>query len=211
MSDVPATTDDVARRTGTWYDGHRADYAARTWDYARFPGLLDEIGEFERSLRVSGPVLDLGCGAGRDTEFLAHTGRPVVAADISSEMLQATIARCGRRTACVRLDMNRLPFRDKSFAGAWVCASLVHVPSTLLGGCLAELRRTMLSSARVAISMRRGTAEGWRRADTSPDHRWFTLIEARSFQTLLTAHGFVDVATTDSGRKGWYIATGTTP
>jgi SAM-dependent methyltransferase len=207
------TADEVVALTRRWYDMATAAFVERTAGYERFPGLPTEILQFAESLAgLTGPVLDLGCGAGRDTEFLLGQGREVVAGDISATMLRATADRFGRaRPRCVQFDLRRLPFADRSFVGAWVCASLVHIPAETLGDCLAELYRTLRPSAVVAISMKAGIGGGWRPADVGQGQRWFTFVRPRSFLALMAVQGFVGLSTTWSGRGSWFIAHGGKP
>jgi SAM-dependent methyltransferase len=205
--------DEVVALTRRWYDTDTAAYIERTAGYERFPGLPTEILRFAESLAdVTGPVLDLGCGAGRDTEFLLGHGRDVVAGDISATMLRATADRYGpARPRCVQFDLRRLPFMDRSFAGAWVCASLVHMPAQALGDCLAELYRTLRPRAVVAISMKAGVGGGWQPADIGDGQRWFTFVRPESFLASMAAQGFVGLSATWSGRGSWFIAHGGKP
>jgi SAM-dependent methyltransferase len=205
--DVPAA-DEVVRVTGAWYDEQGAAYASRTADYGMYPGLVTEIGRFVASLTdIGGLVLDLGCGVGRDSQFMANRGLQVVAADVSDVMVSMAADRCRRlRAHCVRLDMRRLPFTDGVFAGAWACASLVHLPRSAMRASLTELCRVLRPGASVAISMRSGRTSGWLPSGRSPGLRWFTLVDAEAFSTMLDAHGFVHIAVESSGRDDWYVA-----
>ncbi|HYS38276.1 MAG TPA: class I SAM-dependent methyltransferase [Pseudonocardiaceae bacterium] len=211
--DARTAVDEVVARTRRWYDTETAAFVERTAGYERFPGLSEEILRFVESIvDGSGPVLDLGCGAGRDTGFLLDHRREVVAGDISATMLRTTADRYGRsRPRCVQFDMRRLPFATRSFAGAWVCASLIHIPESALGDCLAELYRTLRRRAVVAISMKAGTGCGWQSADRDQGQRWLTLVRPESFLASMAAQGFVDLSTTWSGRGSWFIAHGRTP
>jgi SAM-dependent methyltransferase len=211
--DGHTAVDEVVALTRRWYETETAAFVERTAGYERFPGLPTEILRFVESIAdVTGPVLDLGCGAGRDTGFLLGHGREVVAGDISATMLRTTADRYGRwRPRCVQFDMRRLPFAARSFAGAWVCASLVHIPERALGDCLAELCRTLRPHAVVAISMKAGVGGGWRPADGSQGQRWFTFVRPKSFLASMAAQGFVDLSTTWSGRGSWFIAHGSRP
>jgi SAM-dependent methyltransferase len=206
-------SDCVVRLIRRWYDREAAYITERTAEYARFPGLLAEIEQFARSVGdMVGPVLDLGCGAGRDTEFLLGRGHRVVAGDVSAMMLHTTVIRCApARPGCVQLDMRRLPFAAEAFAGAWVCASLVHVPRAQLGDCLTELYRTLRPGAKVAISMKSGDGDGWVPSGGSRGHRWFVLVRAEVFLAMMRACGFVDLSAVVSGRGTWYIAGGGRP
>jgi SAM-dependent methyltransferase len=203
-------SDHVLRLTREWYDGEASYYARRTAVYDQYPGLLEEIEVFDSSLDgASGTVLDLGCGAGRDTEFLLDRGHVVVAGDVSAEMLRTTIDRCRpARAVCVQLDMRRLPFAGGSFMGAWVCASMVHVPDVHVGGCLAELHRTLLPDALIAISMKSGSGGKWVSSGPSQRPRWFTYLDSDVLLPIMRANGFVDLSVVSSGRGSWYTAHG---
>lgn len=201
---------DVLQLTREWYDGEADYYAERTTAFSQYPGLLDEIQEFDRSLDgKSGVALDLGCGAGRDTDFLLGQGRFVVAGDISVAMLRATITRCQpARPACVQLDLRCLPFLGNSFVGAWVCASMVHIPETHIRDSLAELYRTLLPGAKVAISMKSGHGGDWISSGPSGRPRWFTYMDADVLLPIMQVNGFVDLSVAASGRGSWYVAHG---
>lgn len=198
--------DDVVRVSRAWYDRKARDYDRRTGSYARFPGLIDEIGRFADDLTPhTGPVLDLGCGTGRDTEFLHERGLPVVCADLSTAMLRATTARC--QVPAVQLDMRALPFRTGTLVGAWVCASLLHLPRTGIPAVLDELHRVLCVGGRVAVSMRQPVED----EDGYQNGRWFTYIDSEDFVELLGANGFTRCVAEPSGRGNWYIAHATKP
>ena len=61
-------------------------------------------------------ILELGCGEGRDTEFLASRGFSVTATDISEERLKVCEQNVTGAT-CQLLDLRQpLPFADKTFS-----------------------------------------------------------------------------------------------
>jgi ubiquinone/menaquinone biosynthesis C-methylase UbiE len=73
-----------------------------------------------RELRVSGRLLDIGCGAGRNALPLAMSGWEVIGTDASEPMLKAAAARVagaelGRRVRLVRASMHQLPLLPDSF------------------------------------------------------------------------------------------------
>ena len=73
-----------------------------------------------RELRVSGRLLDIGCGAGRNALPLATSGWEVIGTDASEPMLTAAAARAadaelGRRVCLVRASMHQLPLSPDSF------------------------------------------------------------------------------------------------
>lgn len=66
-----------------------------------------------RAAPPRGPVLDLGCGAGRHLEAFRDRGREAVGLDLSAPLLAA--ARRAGAARLVRGDMRRLPFADGAF------------------------------------------------------------------------------------------------
>jgi SAM-dependent methyltransferase len=198
---------EVTRATRSVYEANAADYAAATWDYANFPRLLEALECFEHGIMPPGPVLDLGCGAGRDTEQLLAQGFDVVAGDVCAKMLHTTRARCGAASP-VQLDLVRLPFQAGTFAAAWVCASFVHIHSSQLAQALRELARVLTPGAPVAISMKAGESEGWAAGTNVIGQRWFNLMPPDRFTETLSAAGFDNVTISFRGRPEWYIATG---
>jgi SAM-dependent methyltransferase len=96
-----------------------------------------------------GRALDVGCGTGRHTAWLAAAGHDVVGIDPSPEML----ARARRRLPDVEFregDVSALPAADGE-AALVVCAlALSHVPS--LDAPLAELARVLAPSGLLVVS-----------------------------------------------------------
>ncbi|WP_177215545.1 class I SAM-dependent DNA methyltransferase [Actinokineospora terrae] len=188
------------------YDSKAAQYRLATSSLAQFPGLDQEIGAFVGSLRIGGPVLDIGCGAGRDAEHIVELGRPVVLSDISRNMLDIARSRVG--AAAVHCDMAALPFADGAFAGIWMCGSLVHIPRARQAGVLGESFRVLAPGGRIAISLKEGDGEGWRVGERMDESRWFTYWRQEQVSDLLRDIGFRDVVTEPSGRGTWFIASG---
>lgn len=90
------------------------------------------------------PVLELGCGGGRDTRFLTELGLNVIAGDYSAEALEI----CRKRVplADVRLIDLRdpLPFPDEYFRAvvASLCLHFFDWPRTM--AIMAEIRRCLM-------------------------------------------------------------------
>src|SRR5260370_14671891 len=79
------------------------------------------------------PVLDMGCGPGRDSLLLAQMGFNVLGANLSESMLDDARKRyhgqpAGERITFRRMDMHNLDLSDASCAGLWVSASFLHIP-----------------------------------------------------------------------------------
>jgi ubiquinone/menaquinone biosynthesis C-methylase UbiE len=199
---------DVARLTRELYDRHANEYERSTGNYCFFPGLHQEVEQFCNDSPPGSRLLDLGCGVGRDAQYLASRGRPVVAGDLSLEMLRIAKRRCKGNydIEFVQLDMTALPFQRECFGGIWVCASLLHIPIRHMPKAIGELFRVAQPGGLAAISMKAGTGEGWRSGRSITDARWFTLVQPDQFRELLLAVGFSYAAVRWSGRRNWFIA-----
>jgi SAM-dependent methyltransferase len=189
------------------YDRGAPAYVDTTGDLELFPGLDEELAHFGERTPAGGAVLDLGCGVGRDTEWLAARGFFVVPGDLSRSMLRISAQRVPAADH-VQLDMTALPFRDAVFAGAWVCASMIHLPRCLLPAAVQDLHRVLRPGAAAAISMKEGGEEGWRVGTKLADERWFTDVSRHDFADLMRDAGFVRIVTVPSKRGSWFVAEG---
>ena len=89
------------------------------------------------------PVLDAGCGPGG---YLRSLPRPAVALDAAMAMLE--LARAAAPDALlVQADLETLPFRDRTFGGAWARNTYLHVARTRVPLALARLHWAMAPGA----------------------------------------------------------------
>jgi SAM-dependent methyltransferase len=67
-------------------------------------------------------ILDLGCGTGRDTVYLAEAGLAVVGAEVEAAGIAKARRRCAERgfpAALLQADGRTLPFSDAAFEGVY--------------------------------------------------------------------------------------------
>jgi SAM-dependent methyltransferase len=105
------------------------------------------------------PLLDAGCGTGRDARAFAAAGQIVLGVDISQGMLDEAGERTARRlpTGAIRyalMDMRRLELPDASCRGVWCSASMLHLPMHVAPRAMAELARVARPGAPVAIFLK---------------------------------------------------------
>ena len=166
------------------------------------------------------PVLDAGCGPGRDTSALAARGLPVLGVDLSEGMLDQARQRTPMRLpkGTVRyaiMDLRRLELPNASCRGVWCSASLLHIPRKTAPRAMTELARVARPGAPVIVFLKRlGEGEPERMlpypfpemTDLPRFFAYYTVDEARA---LVEGAGLavVDVQTADDPRVmddlGW--------
>jgi SAM-dependent methyltransferase len=91
-------------------------------------------------------VLDLGCGAGRHTVYLAHEGFEVYALDISPKGVAHTVqwlTREGLRANLQQADLTALPYPDEFFDAIVSVSVLHHNIIANIQIAMKEIRRTL--------------------------------------------------------------------
>lgn len=145
-------------------------------------------------LGVGANVLDLGCGPGRDSLYLALKGLEIVGVDYSTQMiakakkLHADIPRLTFKT----MDMKDLTFEKESFDGVWAFASLLHIPKRELPHVLMEIYRVLKKGGILFVSVMRGTGEKFTLETkyAKPVERFFTFFGSKGIQSYLKKAGF---------------------
>ena len=135
-----------------------AYYAARAQEYDRIyakPERQRDLRAIERWLpdvlqgRV---VLEVACGTGYWTQFLAAAARQVLAVDASTEVLRIAQSRVTDSHARFVLgDAYRLPVPGSSFDGAFAGFWFSHVPVARIGEFLRGLHQALVPGAKVVL------------------------------------------------------------
>ena len=183
-----------------FYRGNAKAYAGR--EITRHTRLT----RFLALLPAGAKILELGCGAGADSEEMLAGGFDVRPTDGSAEMAEEAARRLGRPVET--LLFHELDAVD-SYDGVWANACLLHVPRPELGRVLALIWRALKPGGHFYASFKTGTAEGrdklnryynyptpdWLRATYSDAGSWSSLSietgEVRGFDNEQAAMLFI--------------------
>ncbi|PWG03383.1 class I SAM-dependent methyltransferase [Sphingosinicella humi] len=114
------------------------------------------IGFLDR-LEPGASILELGCGGGRDAEWMLAQGFDVDPTDGVLEMAAKAEARVGRPVRLMRFDEIDVIGR---YDAVWANASLLHVPRSGLPAILTSVMRALKPGGLHFASYKGGGAEG---------------------------------------------------
>jgi ubiquinone/menaquinone biosynthesis C-methylase UbiE len=154
------------------------------------PGVEAAAERFVAALAPGAPVLDLGCGHGRDAAWLRGHGLSVTGADLSPGMLAQARARAPA-VPLVEADMRRLPFAGGAFAGVWCNAALLHLPKPEAPAALAEMARVLRPGGRLYVALHEGDEETWEPTTwVAGEARLFARYRAEEIERIVEQAGF---------------------
>ncbi len=138
-----------------WEETYRSTpYRDLPWFSARpYPWL--ERGVRERWFRPRTRVLDVGCGAGTNSLFLARSGFRVSGVDLAPAAIEAARRRAGRAGLAVDFrsgDALRLPYPDRTFGGAVDVGCYHTIPIRLRPAYSREIARVVRPGGRYLVS-----------------------------------------------------------
>ena len=149
------------RATREAYDAVALDYARLLTDVtAEAPLDRAVLSAFTEMVKQSGDglVAEVGCGSGRITAHLADAALRIVGLDLSRGM--ATVARSARPDLGFAVaNAGALPIRSGALGGLVAWYSLIHLPTDLLPGVLAEFARVTRPGAPVVVAFQSGGGE----------------------------------------------------
>lgn len=173
------------------------------------PGGPEEVRAILAGVELAGKaVLDLGCGTGGITRFLAETLRPatIVGVDVEAGVIARAAARSGGVPGLSyrTVTPGPLPFADASFDLVFSKDAMVHIADK--EALFAELHRLLRPGGLLAASDWMSGHDG----PVSPAMAYyleqeglgFGMASAARYRAALERAGFADVAITD--RNDWY-------
>jgi SAM-dependent methyltransferase len=133
------------------YDRVADNYVAMGMgDLGLTPWLRAALSAFAEEVRGLGPVLDVGCGPGTVSAFLAGRGVDVSGVDLSPRM----VSHARRLHPGLRFEVasaTELRLTDGAFGGVLGWWSLFNLPRDLLPGVLASFGRALVPGGQVLL------------------------------------------------------------
>ncbi|HQW21471.1 MAG TPA: class I SAM-dependent methyltransferase [Rhodocyclaceae bacterium] len=162
--------------------------AAEFWEGTRDHDVKQNIEALLRHIRAAPPlpILDFGCGPGRDLVTFRALGHEPVGLDGSPPL--AAMAREYSGCEVWEQDFLALKLPAGHFAGIFANASLFHVPRQELPRVLSELHAALQPDGVLFTSNPRGNnEEGWNRGRYGVYHElqsWRAFLESAAFLEL---------------------------
>lgn len=165
------------------------------WERTRNIVRLANLDKMVQFLWPYAKVLDLGCGPGRDSAYLASKGLDVVGIDYSTQMISKAkeLHREVKGLSFKTMDMMDLAFSDQEFDGVWASASLLHIPKKHLSSVLKGINRIIKPKGILFVSVMQGSGEKFtvETKYAKPIERFFSFFGPSEIQKYIESAGFV--------------------
>jgi len=162
----------IMNNTLQYYNTHAVDFTQDT----QSTDMSEKYAPFLSRIPSGGHILDLGCGAGRDTKAFLEMGYRVTAVDGSEELCRIASAFTGQM-------VHQMLFADmawhKEFDGVWACSSLLHCSLEELPDILQKVSDSLKANGVLYVSFKYGDYAGWRNG------RYFTNLTEQTLGKLL--------------------------
>lgn len=175
--------------------------------HGKHPKLFPQVEQFAGTLPGK-RVIDVGCGTGHDTHHFSELGYEATGVDYSTEMIRVakTLGGTGKPPTFEVLDMRDVGerFEENSFDGAWVSASLLHIPEEDAPKVLRGLKKIVVNGGKIYIGLKAGVQGAAMVKEDKygqPMEREFIFWEEDNFRKLAEGNGLT-VERVDKGEGG---------
>lgn len=119
-----------------YYNKNSNEYHVRTKDSC----LNHLYHKFTNQLKEHASILDIGCGAGRDSLYFTSKGFNITGIDASDSMLKLYQENTGQ--SAIKISFEQINYNQK-FDAAWANASLLHVDYNDLKDILVKVNKSL--------------------------------------------------------------------
>lgn len=155
------------------YYNKQADKFSEGTQNINFSALQNEFCSY---LPKNAHILDLGCGAGRDSKAFMDSGYKVTAMDGSPELCKVAEKFIGQEVICSTFQ-NYDP--SETFDGIWACATLLHLDYNDIVNVMNKLAKKLKDGGCFYASFKYGDFSGVRNG------RFFQNMTTDEFNNLL--------------------------
>ena len=159
-------------KTIDYYNKHAEEFTASTFEI----DMESLYQPFLAKLPERAHILDVGCGAGRDTLAFKNKGYDVDAIDYSEELVKRAAQLTGVQ---VKLKSFYEIEEHEVYDGIWACASLLHCERSRLVEVIEKLRTALKPYGVLYMSFKYGDS------DREKDGRQFTDLDEAQASVLL--------------------------
>lgn len=159
-------------KTLKYYNENAQSFASGTVS-VKFTEVQDK---FLEKLNSDAYILDLGCGAGRDTKYFLSRGYQIDAIDGSEQLCRIASKYAGIKVR--QMLFQELDEKEK-YDGIWACASILHLPKKQLREVLENMYAALKSEGWIYTSFKYGKFEGERNG------RYFTDFTTDTFKEFI--------------------------
>jgi SAM-dependent methyltransferase len=146
--------------------------------------------KFISFLPKSAKILDLGCGAGRDSKYFFDNGLHVVGVDFSEGMLDIA-KKIVPKAKFLCKDFRKLDFEKEKFDGIWSFFSILHLKRNELPPLLKKLNDSLKTKGILFIATKAGKGEIIETEHLDKDLQMFeTFFSKRELADLLEKSNF---------------------
>lgn len=196
-NDVDLTDQEVAVTQKT-YDEHALEYVTHferhpyALKHAK-PFTIDPFLAYYDSLKLSGPVLFVGCGSGRDLEVVNKKGIECVGIDSSSSMISLAKKYC--KSADLKImDMRNLEFPKNYFSGIFCESALSHIKKSELLHTILGFSQILKRHGVALLTFRQNNGHVYYTEDLVGGKRYNTTILRSEIDRILAKSGLATLS-----------------
>lgn len=168
---------------------------------------MEEKQKFHRYV-PSGKILEVGSGGGRDAKDLIALGYEYIGTDISQGLLEEA-KKNNPQAKFLLQSVYDLDFPSETFDGAWVCATLLHMPKNRIDTALQSIYKVLKKGAVIFITLKKGEGERWVEGDHAGLNykRYFSFYEDNEFRKILIKNNYsvIESYETRHSDKPWLV------